>query len=432
MSNEAQGSPSRRALLAAGLGALGATVVSAVGIVEPAAAASTILLGATNTGTTTTTIRNSRHGTAVAVFGRLTHRDSSSDSAAIKGQDDGTDGVGVFGTANHGEDARGVYGLSDDGAGVFGLSANHIGVYGSGADYSFYAGAGADYGFYGSGNVSGREPLRRGLGRLRRRHHLWRRGHRGSGSRARCMASMATPRRRAPPATASTAWATVRVSSAAPRTRGCGAATSMLRPDYGVVGYGATYGIWGQAAPGGYAIWADGDVNVNGTISKAAGTFRIDHPLDPERKWLSHSFVESPDMKNVYDGIATAGSDGTVTVTLPKYFDALNRDFRYQLTALGGPAPSLHIAREIRTRSFGIAGASAGQRVSWQVTGIRQDDYANAHRVKVETSKSAADRGTRAFVPKGSAAKRMATGPRHVTEHPAVRPRSRELRPRQP
>ena len=32
------------------------------------------------------------------------------------------------------------------------------------------------------------------------------------------------------------------------------------------------------------------NVQIAGTLSKTAGSFQIDHPLDPERRWLSHSF----------------------------------------------------------------------------------------------------------------------------------------------
>ena len=37
-------------------------------------------------------------------------------------------------------------------------------------------------------------------------------------------------------------------------------------------------------------------------LSKSIGTFKIDHPLDPANKYLSHSFVELPDMMNIYNG----------------------------------------------------------------------------------------------------------------------------------
>jgi hypothetical protein len=44
-----------------------------------------------------------------------------------------------------------------------------------------------------------------------------------------------------------------------------------------------------------YAGYFSGDVNITGSIAKGSGTFKIDHPLDPENKYLYHSFVESPD-----------------------------------------------------------------------------------------------------------------------------------------
>ena len=46
-----------------------------------------------------------------------------------------------------------------------------------------------------------------------------------------------------------------------------------------------------------------GNLDVDGTLSKAAGAFRINHPLSPATRYLQHSFVESPDMKNIYDGV---------------------------------------------------------------------------------------------------------------------------------
>ena len=136
-----------------------------------------------------------------------------------------------------------------------------------------------------------------------------------------------------------------------------------------------------------------GSLVVTGTVSKGGGSFKIDHPLDPENKTLSHSFVESPDMMNIYNGNAVLDRRGEAVVTLPDYFQALNRDFRYQLTCIGGFAP-VYIAREIRGNSFKIAGGKPGMKVSWQVTGVRQDAYANAHRIPVEQDKPAPERGT--------------------------------------
>ncbi len=147
--------------------------------------------------------------------------------------------------------------------------------------------------------------------------------------------------------------------------------------------------------PSGKAMTIDtlGNVHITGNLSKGGGSFQIDHPLDPANKYLYHSFVESPDMMNIYNGVATLDAHGAVWITLPDYFGALNRDFRYQLTSMGRPQPELYIAKEISGSRFRIAGGKPGGRVSWQVTGIRQDAYANAHRIPVEEDKPAQDQG---------------------------------------
>ena len=137
----------------------------------------------------------------------------------------------------------------------------------------------------------------------------------------------------------------------------------------------------------------DGDLACTGTISKGGGSFKIDHPLDPANKYLYHSFVESPDMMNIYNGVVTLGEGGAASVQLPDYFEALNRDFRYQLTSLGRSQPDLYIAREVSSNSFEIAGGQPGGRVSWQVTGIRHDAYAEAHRIQTEVEKAPEERG---------------------------------------
>ena len=110
-------------------------------------------------------------------------------------------------------------------------------------------------------------------------------------------------------------------------------------------------------AASGYAGYFSGKVHVTGTLSKAGGSFIIDHPLDPANKYLSHSFVESPDMKNIYDGIAVLDADGRADVELPDWFQALNRDFRYQLTCVGAFAP-VYVAEEMHDNRFQIAGGA--------------------------------------------------------------------------
>ncbi len=143
----------------------------------------------------------------------------------------------------------------------------------------------------------------------------------------------------------------------------------------------------------GFAGFFTGRVYVAGTLHKAGGGFQIDHPAAPSEKTLSHSFVESPDMKNIYDGVAVIGLDGKAVVVLPTYFEQLNRDFRYQLTPIGAAA-SLYVAAEVANNRFTIAGGTEGQRVSWQITGIRKDAWAQKYRIAVEENKQAADVGT--------------------------------------
>src|SRR5208282_3462656 len=114
--------------------------------------------------------------------------------------------------------------------------------------------------------------------------------------------------------------------------------------------------------------------------------------LDPANKYLYHSFVESPDMKNVYDGTVTTDGGGHAVVTLPNYFQALNSDYRYQLTVIGQFAQAV-VASPIQNNQFIIATDKPNVLVSWQVTGIRQDAWANAHRIPVEVEKAVPDQG---------------------------------------
>jgi hypothetical protein len=157
-----------------------------------------------------------------------------------------------------------------------------------------------------------------------------------------------------------------------------------------------TSGVALRAVASGSATQAailTGNVQVTGTLTKGAGSFKIDDPADPANKYLSHSFVESPDMKNIYDGVVTTDARGLATVTMPRWFDALNRDFRYQLTVLGHSFARAIVWRELEGNRFTVRTNEPRTKVSWQVTGVRHDAYANAHRIPVEQSKDGADRG---------------------------------------
>jgi hypothetical protein len=208
---------------------------------------------------------------------------------------------------------------------------------------------------------------------------------------------------------------------------GTGAATTPgVVGTIGVVGEGADMGVNGistrgagvfaQSASGtgiyaysytGHAAYLDGRVYIRGPVEKPGGSFKIDHPLDPANKYLSHSFVESSDMKNIYDGVVALDEKGEAEVVLPDWFGALNKDFRYQLTAIGAPGPNLYISQELSdevptdsnntssysSNRFNISGGTLGMKVSWSVTGIRKAPWANAHRIQVEEDKTDKERG---------------------------------------
>jgi hypothetical protein len=154
----------------------------------------------------------------------------------------------------------------------------------------------------------------------------------------------------------------------------------------------AAYGVWGISSAG-YAGVFSGKALVTGTLAKGGGSFKIDHPLDPANKYLYHSFVESPDMMNVYNGNVRTNGAGKAAVTLPDYFMALNKDFRYQLTVVGQFAHAV-VGKEIEDGAFEIHTDKPHVKVSWQVTGIRQDAFANANRIPVAESKVGSERGT--------------------------------------
>jgi len=151
-------------------------------------------------------------------------------------------------------------------------------------------------------------------------------------------------------------------------------------------------GVWGLSSSG-YAGQFSGNVSVSGNVSAAMQNFRIDHPLDPAGKYPYHASVESSEMMNIYTGNAVLDESGAGVVQLPAWFEALNTDFRYQLTAVGGPGPGLYVAQEIQSNSFRIAGGTPGLKVSWQVTGVRQDAYARTNPLVVEVEKSERERG---------------------------------------
>jgi len=136
----------------------------------------------------------------------------------------------------------------------------------------------------------------------------------------------------------------------------------------------------------------DGPVDMPSETFQSGAFTRIDHPLDPENKYLQHALIESSEMLNVYSGNAVLNDRGEAVVELPDWFQAVNRDLRYQLTCIGGYAP-VYIAEKVADNRFRIAGGVPGLEVSWQVTGVRSDPYAETSRQPVELDKRLEERG---------------------------------------
>nr|MBP6695604.1 hypothetical protein [Saprospiraceae bacterium] len=159
----------------------------------------------------------------------------------------------------------------------------------------------------------------------------------------------------------------------------------------GVRAEGAT-GVDAESTnPNGYSGWFKQRLHAD-IMEKGSGSFKIDHPLDPANKYLYHSFVESPDMMNVYNGNIVTDQEGRAVVTLPNYFEALNKDFRYQLTCLGSFA-QVFIEKKIENNTFIIKADKAGVEISWQVTGIRKDAHADKYRIQPEVHKEDENKG---------------------------------------
>jgi hypothetical protein len=265
--------------------------------------------------------------------------------------------TGVFGSTSTG---RGVYGnaTGSGGVGVFGQSSAGNGVEGSSPGGTAVYGNGI-LGVFGQGNQGGSGVFGNsstGAGVF---------GQSGSGD------------------------AVYGTSTSGTGVHGVGSGV-------GVFGEAGSYGVIARGSVGIYAAPTSGNtiaglfggnVQINGNLTKSSGSFKIDHPLDPANKYLYHSFVESPDMKNIYDGTVTLDEKGEAVVPMPDYFGALNQDFRYQLTAIGAPAPNLYVAQKMTANHFKVAGGKPGMEVSWQVTGIRHDAYARDHRIAVEEDK---------------------------------------------
>lgn len=158
---------------------------------------------------------------------------------------------------------------------------------------------------------------------------------------------------------------------------------------FGITNLNAGYGVLGvHTVAGRDAVFAAGNLGAAG-----AKTFRIDHPMDPANKYLLHYCSEGPEPLNVYRGNVVLDAKGEAWVQLPAYFESINRDWSYTLTAIGGAAPNLHVRQEVSNNRFLIAGGMPGMKVSWRVEAVRNDLYMQHYGAPVEVDKPREERG---------------------------------------
>ena len=106
-------------------------------------------------------------------------------------------------------------------------------------------------------------------------------------------------------------------------------------------------------------------------------------------------------MMNVYNGNIETNDEGYAVVDLPHYFESLNIEFRYQLTEVGQFAQA-NIKEKVSDNRFVIQTDKPNVEVSWQVTGIWNDDFARDNRVQVEVDKPVVLKGSRLYTAQGN------------------------------
>lgn len=132
-------------------------------------------------------------------------------------------------------------------------------------------------------------------------------------------------------------------------------------------------GVFGRAITGGanrYGGFFTNDLGSTGTKP-----FMIDHPQDPENKYLKHFSMESPEILNMYRGNVMLDANGEGTITMPGYFTSVNNtNYSYHLTPVGANA-QVWVAEEINSGVFKIKSTVPNIKVSWMVMTERNDPY---------------------------------------------------------
>lgn len=266
----------------------------------------------------------------------------------VWGQSDSQTGIGVFGWATSSGDQTnmGVYGRSNstNGIGVYGIAQASSGP-GKAGVYGFSPLSGA--GVYGAGHYGVRAY--------------------GTGTAPSLLAEGVVS-------------STIAIRAIVDHVDGYGI-YSEARSD------GFNFGVYGRSLSlNGYGVYSQGRFAVNGTKS-----FQIDHPLDPEHKFLNHYCTESSEPINAYSGVVRTDAGGYAWVQLPDYVEVINKDYRYQLTVLDDADAQgfvlAKVSKKLHDGRFQIRTSAPGVEVSWEIKGTRNDRFVQEYDAPVEVEK---------------------------------------------
>ncbi|MCC7434916.1 MAG: hypothetical protein IT363_09550 [Methanoregulaceae archaeon] len=324
-------------------------------------------------------VNHSWMGTSSGVYGGATNPSSlvsgvlGEGFTGVKGRSSSSSGRGMVGvaTASTGSSYGGLFqNASSSGTGVFGWAT---------------ASGGETYGVYGQSESSSGQGVRGIVGSVSGANYggfFQSRSPSGEGVRG---------------INVSTSGAAVGgyfISASTDARALYGLATSASGTTYGVVGQSNSnvgYGVWGTSGGSGYAVFASGHLGASGVKS-----FRIDHPLDPENKYLLHYSSESPMPQNFYVGNVVTDAQGFAWVTLPDYFTEINENFKYQLTVISSGADFVQVmvSQKIRENRFQVRTSAPNTEVSWRVDADRNDLYVRNRPPKDVVAKQGHERGT--------------------------------------
>jgi len=338
-----------------------------------------------------------------AAYAGVAGLSDTSASPGVRGDNTAT-GYGVYGSANNG---IGLYGTSVGGYGAYGSSSTSYGVYGHSASSAGIFGESSN-----SYGISGYSTSNHGVY-----------GYTSANNAAYAGVEGFSDSNASPGVIGKNISGGYGLYGSSNTGIGIYGTSSSA---YGVYGTSTnSYGVYGYSVNGGAAAFQNnspgnwtvnisspgitgsgltvtGAVFVNGNLScTGSKPFTIDHPLDPANKVLRHFAMESPEVKNIYDGVAVLDANGEAVIELPAYFEALNISYRYQLTAIGKYLQAF-VKEEIKNNCFVVASANgakdAGAKISWQVTGIRNDPNMKTNPPVIEEEKGV---GTAAMFKKG-------------------------------